>query len=163
MSIAELGALGEFLASIAVFVTLVILIFQFRSARKDLSLQTTREIRRHNNDAFYQLTQDPTLMDAHIRGQLDIESLTEQEKVTWTLWVFTWITQTEEGYIARRNGIPDMAWVERYMLGVATVLRSNGGSIIWPKLKLWFDEEFTVDLESKIAEGEETWLEVILD
>ncbi|MFT7141318.1 MAG: hypothetical protein ACI9B8_003755, partial [Sulfitobacter sp.] len=77
--------------------------------------------------------------------------------------VFTWITQTEEGYIARRNGIPDMAWVERYMLGVATVLRSNGGLIIWPKLKLWFDEEFTADLESKIAEGEETWLEVILD
>ena len=116
MSLSELGSLGEFLASIGVFVTLVILIVQLRSARTELSSQLTREVKRHNNQAFYQLTQDPTLMDIHIRGQQNYEALNEQEKVTWGVWLFTWITQTEDGYLAHRSGIQDMGWIDGYVL-----------------------------------------------
>ena len=46
MSISELGSLGEFIASLAVLVTLVLLLFQFRSARREISGQVTREIKR---------------------------------------------------------------------------------------------------------------------
>jgi hypothetical protein len=163
VSISELGSLGEFLASIAVFVTLVILILQFRSARAELSGQLTREIKRHNNDAFHQLTANPDLMDIHIRGQRDFESLSETEKATWGVWIFTWITQTEDGYIARRSGISNMEWIDSYMLGVASVLRSPGGAILWPRMRHWFDEDFTKTIDAKIVEDEATWLQILLD
>ena len=163
MSISELGSLGEFIASLAVLVTLVLLLLQFRSARKEISGQVTREIKRHNNDTFHQLTQDPALMDVHIRGQRDYEALTEQEKVTWSLWMFTWIGQTEDGYVARRGGIPGMTWVDRYVLGVASALRSPGGAAIWPRLRGFFDEDFAAAVDKKIDEEPTTWLQMLLD
>ncbi len=159
----ELGALGDLVASLAVFVTLLILILQFRSARREISTQVTREIKRHNNDTFHQLTQDPALMDVHIRGQRDIETLTEQEKLTWMVWLFTWITQTEDGYVARRSGIPEMTWVDKYVMGVATVLRSPGGAAVWPSMRGWFDEDFVGAVDRKIAEDSTTWLQMLLD
>ena len=77
MTISDLGSLGEFIASLAVLVTLVILVFQVRSARTDISTQRTRDIKRHNNEAFHQLTQDQSLMDIHIRAQTDFDGLNE--------------------------------------------------------------------------------------
>ena len=56
VSISELGSLGELVGSIAVLVTLIILVFQVRGARIELSTQMTREIKRHNNETFHQLT-----------------------------------------------------------------------------------------------------------
>ena len=163
MSISELGSLGEFIASLAVLVTLVLLLLQFRSARREISGQVTREIKRHNNDTFHQLTQDPALMDVHIRAQRDIEALTEQEKLTWTIWMFTWISQTEDGYVTRRGGIPDMTFVDRYVVGIASTLRSPGGAAIWPKLRGWFDEDFVSAIDKKINEEPTTWLQMILE
>ena len=162
MTIAELGSLGEFLASIAVFVTLVILIIQLRSAKAEVSNQLTQEIKHRNNQAFYQLTQDPSLMEIHIRGQRDLATLSEQERATWGLWLFTWITQTEDGYVARRKRAVDLDWVDSYMLGVAAVLRSPGGNEIWPRMRHWFDEGFVEDLEAKIVEDSTTWLDMLL-
>ena len=163
MSISELGSLGEFIASLAVLVTLVLLLLQFRSAREEISGQVTREIKRHNNDTFHKLTQDPVLMDIHIRGQRDYEVLTEQEKITWSLWMFTWISQTEDGYLARFGGIPGMPWVDRYMLGVASALRSPGGAAVWARLRVFCDEGFAIEIDKKIDEESTTWLQMILD
>ena len=157
VSISELGSLGEFVASLAVLVTLVLLLLQFRSARKELSGQVTREIKRHNNDTFHRLTQDPALMDIHTRGQRDYDAL------TWGLWMFTWISQTEDGYIARRSGIPDMPWVDRYVLGVASALRSPGGAAIWSRLRGFCDEDFAAAIDKKINEESTTWLQMLLD
>ena len=163
MSISELGSLGEFIASIAVLITLLLLLIQFRAARSELSGQVTREIKRHNNDTFHQLTQDPDLMALHIRGQTDFESLNEEEKLRWMVWMFTWISQTEDGYFAKLSGIPNMSWVDRYILGVASTLRSPGGAMIWPKLRGWFDEQFANVIDQKISENSATWLEMLLD
>lgn len=163
MSISDLGSLGEFVASIAVLVTLVLLLIQFRAARRELSGQVTREVKRHNNNTFHQLTQDPTLMALHVRGQKEFESLNEEEKLRWLIWMYTWISQTEDGYLAKRSGIPDMSWVDSYIVGVASTLRSPGGVIIWPKLRGWFDEEFVRVIDDKIAEDSATWLQMLLD
>ena len=52
--------------------------------------------------ALYSEPFDPALMSVHIRGQRDFWSLDETEQVTWLLWMFTWINQTELGYRAQR-------------------------------------------------------------
>lgn len=146
----------------AVIITLVILIFQVRGARLELSSQMTREIKRDNNDAFHQLIQRPDLVDVHIRGQREYNNLSEAEKLTWLIWLFTWINQTEDAWMARNRGILDMEWVDAYMGGVARVLRSEGGRIAWPKLRDNFESPFTDALERTIRESEETFLDAIL-
>ena len=162
MTISELGSLAEIIGSIAVIVTLVILVFQVRGARLELSSQMTREIKRDNNDAFHQLIQRPELIDVHIRGQREYNTLSEAEKLTWLIWLFTWINQTEDAWIARNRGILDMEWVDAYMGGVARVLRSEGGQIAWLKLRVNFEKPFTDALEKTMREGEETFLDAIL-
>jgi hypothetical protein len=123
----------------------------------------TREVKRHNNEAFHQLIQNPELIDLHLRGQADYGSLSDVEKVTWVYWLFTWINQTEDAWIASERGIPDMDWVEKYMLGVALVLRSEGGKAAWPRMRTFFDETFADALERYITEDDTTLAQVLLD
>lgn len=162
MSISELGSLGELLGSIAVLITLVILVIQVRSARIELSSQVTREIQRDNNQAFHQLTQRPDLVDIHIRAQREYDSLSEVQKITWIIWLFTWIKQTEDGWMARKRGIPNMEWVDRYVLGVALVLRSDGGQIVWPRVRAFLEKPFADALERTVREDDATFLGVFL-
>lgn len=151
MSIAELGSLGEIIGSIAVLITLMILVFQVRSARLELSTQTKRNIKRGNIATFHRLTQQPALVDIHIRGQREYNSLSEAEVITWSTWLYTWINkQTEDAWTTRNRGISNMEWVDGYVAGVALVLRGEGGQIIWPKLRPVFDQVFVDALERSV-------------
>ena len=156
-----IGAIGELIGALVVVGTLVILIFQVRGARVELSRQMTRDIKRHNNEAFHQLTQNPDLADLHVRGQREFGSLSETERVRWILWLFTWINQTEDGWIARKRGIPGMDWVDTYVQGVALVLRSEGGSAAWGSLRGFYEPDFVAALERVVDESDETWLETL--
>ena len=135
---------------------------QVRSARAEISTQRTRDIKRHNNEAFHQLTQDPSLTDLHIRAQTDFDSLDDVEKLRWGIWLFTWINQTEDGYLSGRAGIPDMEWVDSYILGVALVLRTTGGQHFWGRMRGFFDQDFADRLDQEIAAGTTTYLEALL-
>lgn len=163
MSIAELGSLGEIIGSIAVLITLIILVFQVRAARIELSSQMTREIKRDNNATWHQLLQRPDLVSIHIRGQRDHDSLSEDERLTWTIWLFTWINQTEDAWMARHRGFPNLEWVDVYTNGVALALRSEGGRIVWPRLRPLFEKPFADALDRMIREGDSTFLETFLD
>jgi hypothetical protein len=162
LTISELGSLGEFVASIAVLATLVILVFQIRGARKELASQTRREIKQQNNEMFHQLTQDPNLLDIHVRAQRDYTAFTETEKLTWIIWMYTWLTQTEDGWLSRTQDGPDVDWVDRYVLGVSLVLRSPGGRVVWPIIQGWFDRRFIDELDRVVREEDTTWLESML-
>ena len=86
-----LGNIGEFVSSIAVLFTIVILVVQVRQARTEISLQSQREIKMHNGETFQQLVGDKELANLHVQGQRDYSDLSDEEKVRWGLWVYTWI------------------------------------------------------------------------
>lgn len=162
MTISELGSLGELVASFAVLISLMILIYQVRGAKNEFSSQVTRELKFSNNEAFRQLTSQPGLMDLHIRAQRDFSNLSEVEALTWMTWLYTWITQTEEGWKERARGVPNMDFVDGYLLGVALVLRSDGGAYVWPRLQGFFDDEFLRALETIVNQDDTTYLDRLL-
>ena len=162
MTISELGSLGELVSSIAVLATLVVLVFQVRGARAEISSQARREIKGQNNETLYQLVQDPKLLDIHVRAQRDYNGLTETEKLTWMLWMYTWITQTEDLWISRRQGVMDPKALDTYVHGVSLVLRSPGGRVVWPIIQVFYDPEFVRELDRVVKEESTTWLEVLL-
>jgi hypothetical protein len=162
MNIMELGALGEFVGSVAVLATLLILVFQVRGARAEISSQIIREIKRHNNEDIQLPLRDPRTLDIHIRAQRDFNSLEEADKIYWGVWLYSWITQSEDAWLARRRGIPDMDMTDRLTEGVATVLRSDGGQVMWPRIKGWFDAGFATYVDETIANGDVTWLDRML-
>jgi hypothetical protein len=162
LSISELGSLGEFVGSVAVLATLVILVFQVKSARAEIGSQTRREIKRQNNETWHQLIQDPNLLDIHVRAQRDYNGLSENEKLTWITWMYTWITQTEDLWTSRKQGVMDPETLDRYVRGVSLVLRSPGGRVVWPIVQGFYDQQFVDELDRVIAEESTTWLERLL-
>lgn len=162
LSISELGSLGEFVGSVAVLATLVILVFQVRGARAEISSQTRREIKRQNNETWNQLIEDPNLLDLHVRAQREYDGLTETEKLRWITWMYTWITQTEDLWISRRQGVMDPETLDRYVRGVSLVFRSAGGRVVWPIIQGFYDPKFVAELDRVVAEEGTTWLETLL-
>lgn len=162
MTISEMGSLGEFIASVAVIATLFLLIAQIRGARREFANQTTRELKQRNSDTFHQLTSDPELMSVHIRAQRDFASLDETEQARWLVWMYTWVNQTELGYLARRDGVEGLDWVDTYLAGIASVLRTPGGQVAAARLARWYEPDFVEALGHKVDESSETWLELLL-
>lgn len=162
VTISELGSLGEFVASLAVLATLMILVFQVRGARKELANQTRREVKQQNNETFHELIRQPGLLAIHIRAQRDFDSLDDQEKLTWMIWIYTWVTQTEDGWLSRDENVVESGLVDRYVAGVASVLRSAGGAVIWPRIQAYYDRRFVEEIDRAIADDDETWLEQML-
>ena len=70
VSISELGSLGEIIGSIAVLVTLIILVFQVRGARIELSSQMTRAWVRRPRTQRYRLPAAPAELGRSARGPL---------------------------------------------------------------------------------------------
>jgi len=159
---ALLGNYGEFLSSLGVLATLLFLVFQIRGARTEFSHQMRREIKRHNNEDIQLPLKDPRTLDVHIKAQRDFDGLEEGDKIYWGVWLFSWITQTEDAWLAKRDGINNMDFADKYMEGVAQVLRSDGGQVMWPRIRGWFDSDFAADIDEAIKQSEVTWLDQIL-
>lgn len=163
MSLEEVGVVGDIVGSVAVVVTLFFLAFQVNRARRELSRENVRAMVRHNNEILLRLSDNPDLLDVHLRGQKSFESLTEAERFKWGTWLFTWVTQSEQGFIDRKQKDFSGLDLDGYLEGLALVLRSNGGKAMWPRLKGWFDPTFCEALERQMARSSTTMIEQITD
>jgi len=112
----------------------------------------------HNSETFQLLVADAELANIHIRGQRDYHDLSEEEKVRWGLWVYTWIQETEIAFIAARDGIPGTDWIENYMSGVASLVKSKGGNEVWERGRSALDPEFANAIDERVKNTERDWL-----
>lgn len=163
MSIEEIGVISDIVGSAAVVLTLFFLAFQIDRARREVSRENARDLIRHNNEILLRLSEDPGLLDVHIRGQKSFESLTEAERLKWGFWLFTWVTQTEQGFIDRKQKDFSGLDLDGYLEGLALTLRSNGGKAVWPRLKGWFDPNFCAAVERQVTRSSTTQIEQITD
>lgn len=163
MTLEEIGIWTEIAGSVAVIATLGFLAFQINRARLEVSRENARQMINNNNDVLLRLSENDALLDVHIRGQKDYASLTEAERMKWAFWLFAWITQTEQGYIDRRQKDFTGMMLDEYVEGLALVLRSKGGRMVWPRAKAWFDPEFSEAVERQMAKSEITQLQRMTD
>ena len=163
MSIEEIGVVSDIVGSVAVVLTLFFLAFQVNRARRELSRENARAMIRHNSEILLRLSDNPDLLDVHMRGQKSFENLTEAERIKWGTWLFTWVTQTEQGFIDRKQKDFSGLDLDGYLEGLALVFRSDGGKAMWPRLKGWFDPDFCEALERQVAKSSTTHLEQITD
>jgi hypothetical protein len=157
-----LGNYGEFISSIAVLATLMVLVVQVRGARSEISFQMVREIKRHNNEDIQLPLKDPRTLDVHIQAQRDFDSLHERDKIFWIVWLYSWITQSEDTWLAEYHGIIQSELANDQLDGVAMVLRSDGGRIVWPRIKGFFDPKYAAEVERVVGQNDSTWLDTML-
>jgi len=163
MTTEEVGVVSSIVGSVAVVLSLCFLAYQVNRARRELARENARAMIRHNDDILLRLSDDRDLLDVHVRGLKSFESLTEAERLKWGIWLFTWITQSEQGFIDRRQNDFSGMNLDQYLEGLALTFRSAGGKAMWPRLKQWFDPDFCQALERQVARSSTTHLDQIAD
>ncbi len=143
-------------------IALVIIVVQVRGARSEISFQMIREIKRHNNEDIQLPLKDPRTLDVHIKAQRDFDDLHERDKIYWIVWLYSWVTQSEDTWLAGHHGIIKRELINDQLEAVAMVLRSNGGRIVWPRIKGFYDPRYAAEVERMITRNDTTWLDAML-
>ncbi|MGI9341342.1 MAG: hypothetical protein ACR2QV_00725 [Gammaproteobacteria bacterium] len=104
MTLAELGALGEFIGSLLVLITLVILIIQVREAHKAILANSYSESARMVYEGFGHSFSSQYLMSALVKDK-DGSSLTTDEELALTNYWHALIRRAEAIHYQRAQGL----------------------------------------------------------
>ena len=74
--------------------------------------------------------------------------------------MFTWINQSDAGYRPQERGGMDGG--DAYRTGIASALRSHGDQVPWSRTRHWCERDFIQDVDRKIAESSEIWVDLLL-
>jgi hypothetical protein len=149
MTISEMGSLGEFLASLGVFVTLVILIFQIRQNTREAKVRSAL----HGSEATSQaaLTGD-SAHAALTKALLSPSDLTDEEVMRVWSYLDIFVASTFATWSAYSRGLCDASqWngakgVFRGALGYPV------GMAVWSELKRDYPREMTDDIDAYMIE-----------
>ena len=64
--------------------------------------------------------------------------------------------------MSRDENVMDSALVDRYVSGIASLLRSAGGLVIWPRIQGYCDSRFVEEVNRAIKGDSKAWLEQML-
>jgi hypothetical protein len=162
MSIVELGAIGEFISSVIMLITLIYLVQQVRHLKVQAAMQATfnrgqggRDVLLGiaNSDYLPQITEklrvarDPDMMSEAARGLTEHYGLTVEESNRMSMYWFAWLKnqETHFGYLSA----PEQASVDRLM---GNFLLQPGIEMWWPHSKEAFNADFSAHVEQVVAQ-----------
>jgi hypothetical protein len=151
LSIQDLGALGEFVGSLVVLVTLAYLAVQTRQAKQIAASETARGVVADFALIWSEIIHDTGFAETLTRGinDWDSQSATEQLRSHSFLCILTahFVAATKARYIRELDGFLK-SW-EDNLLGV---LQTPGGSIWWKQCHFFFDREVVDRLNERLAD-----------
>lgn len=155
MTITELGSAGEFIASIAVLITLIFLVLETRSNTRILIRANARATYQQEGDAL-RAAMDGEIAEVYIRGlNQGLETLTEVERYRFDLTLVTWLHAVESAYADYQDGYYPEDKLMPFENAVFGFLTTKGGSVWWNERKYWFGPNFQREVERILRENHE--------
>jgi hypothetical protein len=164
MSIAELGALGEFVGAIGVIGTLAYLAVQIRQNTRSVQASAFHDfLDNWRRTAIRDTLNDPELNDLHIRGMADFDDLDDREKARWHLYIIQFTSQAQIAMELYDRGFLPESECNLWVDFVTSVLRTPGGLKLWEQTKHILSERLIDTLSRRLEEtrGEPSYLESI--
>ena len=113
MSISDLGAIGEFVASIAVLITLGYLAYQIRQNTRGMQMGQSQEFIRWNTELVEPLVAQRDLTELWEQGHDNLSNLDSTDQLRITLFEWRAISAWHHYYHMRKLGlVPDHLWVQ---------------------------------------------------
>jgi hypothetical protein len=129
MTITELGAIGEFIGSIAVLVTLGFFTLQFRQYRQSLSSSTVHGTIQQMNQLNVMLAADPDLAEILERAYADPTSLDDREQRRY-VWMQTCYVNILKSLLDQyREGACREQFILHYAYQIKWALGTPGGKL----------------------------------
>ena len=154
MNWGAIGAVGEILGAIAVFLTLVYLAIQIRQNNNAVRITAVDSGISAVNVVREKLVEDPDVAEIFIRGGKDPESLNETDalryrvlitNMMWTLWNL--YSQTKYA------NLPDNVW-ECQIPVIKRILNTNGGRSFWQAHGDEFEKSFVNEINRIVSTRE---------
>jgi hypothetical protein len=147
MTIQDLGALGEFVAAVAVMITLVYLTIQVRQGNSLARAQTRQTMMEQTRAELYKLVDEPSILHCFTKE----EALTPDEKAKFTSWLAAAMRQREYEWSQYRNEVIDRATWETYQSLIPQHLGTQRALKWWQKSTQFLEPGFVESVNQLLA------------
>ena len=151
MTIVELGSIGEFFASIAVLITLIVLVLQMRQNTKVLLRTNVRQSAEHNDRALAELL-DEGVAEIFLRGQRSLANLNDLERYRFDIVFTMWLKSVEQAFIDYQEGTFTATAYIAYENSISGFLTTPGGAEWWQERQVWFSHPFREEVARLCAQ-----------
>ena len=151
MTISELGALGEFIASIGVLVTLIVLAVEVRRNTMTVRRTNIRQATESNSRALNALL-DEGVAEIFIKGLKSLDDLSDVERYRFDNAFHQWLSACEQVFIDHREGMFEDDQLVVWENSIAGYLNTPGGKVWWEERQIWYSRAFRNDVARLCAQ-----------
>ncbi len=150
MTIQDLGALGEFIGSLVVLVTLIYIAIQARESRSIAAAESVRQMMASFSEVNKPIQNDEMAKLIRI-GLNDWKRLTRNEQARVHIFFLDVVTHYANSL--EQQSLPGMSeWVEVFENNVLGMITTPGGSEWWNIMKPAFADKMQSKLVSRLAD-----------
>jgi hypothetical protein len=147
MTIQDFGAIGEFVSSVVVVITLVYLTVQVRQGNALARAQTRQSMMEQVRADLHKLVDEPSIQHCFTKEEL----LTPDEKVKFTAWLAAAMRQREYEWAQYRNGVIDRSTWETYRRLIPLHLGTPRALKWWQASTQLFEPDFVGSIDELLA------------
>ena len=152
MTLQDLGNIGEFIAAVAVVVSLLYLAAQIRQNTRSVQASVYESTNRASSDALTQLGLDTEAAGIYLAGAQDYEALSEKDRLRFHAMLLATFNNFETLFYhhQRRNVDPEL-WSSR-VVRLRWMVRAPGVAAWWSRTRPLFGESFQQFVDGIAAE-----------
>ena len=155
MTIVELGALGEFVAAIAVLITLIYLALQIRQNTRATRAASFHAITDSFNHVNVSVAQTPGLARIWLAGTTERSSLGEEERHQYDMLLLSYFHVFETIHYQARVGAGESGLVGAEERSLEALLATSGVREWWAENPYAFGPEFRAYIDRFLPSGGE--------
>ena len=154
MTIDQLGSIGEFVAAIAMLVTLAYIAFQIRQNTALARAQSTREIS-NLYSINHTLAAHPDWIDIIRRGHHNFSALSKDEQACFHHITAPLLNQFEAAFRMHRQGLIDEDLYQSWRSIILSILSTPGARQWWPMARIVLGSGCAAELDRALANDSE--------
>ena len=153
MSLEDLGNVGEFVAAVAVVVTLGFLAVQIRQNSRTLKASAAQSVLQSLSEALRAVAESPGLARVINQGLTEFDKLDETDQNQLFFWLFAWFRLVEQAYQHHAMGnIQEGTWAGQ-VAHLKGSLASPAVVRFWTARRSAFSQEFQEFVDSLDLSG----------
>jgi hypothetical protein len=152
MTIAELGSLGEFIGSIAVFVTLMYLALQVRQSNISSRVQSNQAINKKTSDFLKALYTNNEAFNVWVQGRSSFKELNKTDAFKFEMIMYDAFGNFHEQWYQSHSGVTDEIQFARVLSMIRMYMSLRGVVEAWEHMNrnYPFDKKFVEFMQEQI-------------
>ena len=137
-----IGAIGEVVGAAGVIGTLAYLAYQIRQNSESVRLNAGQTILLSLHEALQSASATPQQARVVILGQTDFDSLPEDEKIQFIVWIFSWFRVLEQAHLYQKKGFLDSEIWSGHVVHLGQLMSGLAIQNWWEVRKVFFSKSF---------------------